>query len=233
VPFGPWGAAAITGGGDIASTGMNYFANKEAGRINQDFAREQAREQMAFQERMSNTAHQREVSDLKLAGLNPILSAGGGASSPSGSSGQAQYNAANLDLDLQGVVSSANQSSKVQQEIETMKASADAAKAGAAVDRETERVRRAEAAIAEANAASAPAIKEFNEKHGATVNAISRWGNAVAPAAGILRDLGVSVGALKFLMEKKPDGGSTPLKTSNIFEGYPNTQYDKDGRKIK
>lgn len=85
MPF-PFAAAA-----PIAAAAIGAFGQHQSNAMNVRLAREQ----MKFQERMSSTAHQRAASDLRAAGINPLLAAGGvGASSPVGASTRIESSAA-------------------------------------------------------------------------------------------------------------------------------------------
>lgn len=76
--------------GDIFSGVMGFLGQRSANKANLAIAREQ----MKFQERMSNTAHQRAAKDLEAAGLNRILALGSPSSTPAGASAHMENEAA-------------------------------------------------------------------------------------------------------------------------------------------
>lgn len=110
----------------IGGSLLGYFGAREQNKTN----KQMAKADRAFQERMSSTAYQRGMADMREAGLNPMLAyKQGGASSPSGSLARAENVGAaavrGFEDTMTGVTSGkktslANQ--RLKQEIRNMKA---------------------------------------------------------------------------------------------------------------
>lgn len=101
-----WGAISSAGASLAGGLFSNHSAKREASR------------NRSFQERMSNTAHQREVKDLRAAGLNPILSAKGGANTPPGAM-------ANITNSAKDAANTFNQARLIKEQLKNLQADTD------------------------------------------------------------------------------------------------------------
>jgi hypothetical protein len=163
-------AALIGAGGAILGGGISSLGQSSANKAN----RQIAKDQMAFQERMSNTAYQRSMTDMKKAGLNPMLAfSQGGASTPSGAAIQMQNTGAGIGAGITGASAKAQERVMQQNQLALVKNQALAA-ANSAQKLKTEEMmlkHKEEAIKADALATRAEAISR-------TKNAAVNYENA-------------------------------------------------------
>lgn len=170
------GASAWAG---LIGEGAGHIWQNKWGQRQNRMARVEAQKDRDFTERMSSSAYQRSVKDLRAAGLNPILAAGGpGASTPGG--GQTKVpNAPDMRIDGAKIASAWEQMKLTKEQVKLTKENKRLA--GNAADK----------TFWESSSASADYAMKFVEMN----NFEKLYGGFAGQLMYGLRELGTSAGA--------------------------------------
>lgn len=180
---------SISGVGDLLGLGASLLgssmqaqgakdtnvASAHEAALNRDFQASQSDLQRQWTERLSNTAHQREVIDLKNAGLNPILSAGGTGASSAGGATAGSVSIPTFQNPFQGFGELANAARRLQEvEKQRIEYERDLAR------EKTNTERKAQANLEAQAYSNWQAGNKFNAEAQitSTKDAIERWGLA-------------------------------------------------------
>lgn len=156
-------ASLVSGGAGLLGGFLQNSANKSLQQDANDANQRIAAENRAWAEMMANTAHQREVRDLKAAGLNPILSATGGSGAATPSAPIASVDAARVEDTLGKGVSSALAARQLENALEAQESQTNL-NTVTAETKKTEQVANIASAKASAAAAANTAEKTKGER---------------------------------------------------------------------
>lgn len=175
-----WGAAigalGSIAGGLISSAGA---ANNNSQMM--QFNAQEAQRNREWQERMSNTAYQRGMADMRAAGLNPILAySQGGASSPGGNGAHVSSLENGMEALGRGV-SSASQLATRHAELEQIKQNTDTGRSVEQLNRENAELTKAN--VAKANQETATSAATAANTAASTAYTIEQMQNPAAARA--------------------------------------------------
>ena len=185
-------------GGVIGGIGQSS-ANKANKKI--------AREQMQFQERMSNTAYQRAATDLESAGLNRILALGNPASTPGGASATMQSVTQQAANAVTKVPASAREAQMQRKQRDVMQSQIDQLVSQAGLNDENRQTQREQQRLIQANLVGQIYQNQINS---ARAGYDQQWTKLVQeyPALQIMERAGAGAGsAASSLLKIIPGGG--------------------------